>query len=75
MSSNTRPFSRAAYPLLDPAFMDEHMVQSNPVAEELAALREEVRQLRLALIPPKSVILVGSEVDRLYSALKQGFPT
>lgn len=39
------------------------------MAIELAALREEVRLLRESLMPPKSILIVGVEVDRVMAIL------
>lgn len=47
-------------------------MRSDAIAAELAALRTEVRALRQALNPPKSAILTGPEVDRVFAALKGG---
>lgn len=42
------------------------------VASELAALRAEVRELRETLCPPKSMLIIGPEVERVMAALKGG---
>lgn len=39
-------------------------------ADELRLLREEIRQLREALNPPKSALIVGADVERILRTLK-----
>jgi hypothetical protein len=41
------------------------------IINEVRALREEIRQLHLALLPPKSVIITGPDIERLYTALRK----
>lgn len=42
----------------------------NPVAEELAAMREEIAALRALLSPPSALILTGAEVIEHFSRLR-----
>lgn len=39
------------------------------LSAELASIRDEIRQLREALMPPKSVLITGPEVARVMAAL------
>lgn len=66
MSQNTREFApnSALQAMLD------SRQPANPVAEELAALRREIQQLRAALAPSQSIIITGPVVERIYQALK-----
>lgn len=48
------------------------VTHGNNIAGELAAIRAELRALREALAPPKSAIITGPEVERIFSALKGG---
>ncbi|OQS40594.1 hypothetical protein [Chromobacterium haemolyticum] len=41
-------------------------------AGELAAIRYELAALREALQPPRSIIITGSEVERVLAAMKGG---
>jgi hypothetical protein len=47
-------------------------VSAELVAMELAALRTEITALREQLSAPKSVILTGAEVERVFASLKGG---
>ena len=40
------------------------------VASELAKLRQEIQWLREMLIPPKSALIVGADVERILKELK-----
>ena len=38
---------------------------------EISQLRREIRELREAMSPPKSIIITGGEVDRIIAALSK----
>ena len=51
-----------------PQWMRE--IPTSSVAAELSALRDEIKTLREALNPPKSALITGPEVERVFKALK-----
>jgi hypothetical protein len=67
MSENTR-----SNPVIPPDVLGRIPLRGDDMANELAAIRAELQALRKMLTPPKSVILTGPEVERVFSALKGG---
>lgn len=66
MSQNNRDYAQSPQKL-HPLFKEfEHV----DVASELAKLRVELQTLRETLLPPKSALIVGADVERILRSLK-----
>lgn len=68
MSQNNRDYSVQDPQKLHPLF--ERSLERVDVASELVKLRQEIQWLREMLIPPKSALIVGEDVERILKELK-----
>lgn len=68
-----QPRESSARPVLPPPRFPSG---EDVVAAELTALRKKIEALRKTLTPPKSVVITGPEVDRVFTAItsKGGTP-
>jgi hypothetical protein len=62
-----RPNDEKTY---SPQFLRDLMVNPGSTADELRQLREEIKALREALTPPKSILIVGADVERILREIK-----
>lgn len=62
MSQNNRDTTQPPREL-HPLFKDA--IDRRSITDELVALRQEIQWLREMLIPPKSALIIGPEVERI----------
>lgn len=70
MSQNNRDTTqppRELHPLFKEA------IDRRSITDELAALRKEIQWLREMLIPPKSALIVGPEVERVLKEITERY--
>lgn len=70
MSQNNQDYTHPPKQL-HPLFKEA--LERRNVANEIASLRQEIQWLREMLIPPKSALIIGLEVERVLKEITDGY--